>query len=74
MGTKVRTEITIEEVGGTTVDSNAKNRPVLIIESHWVAQAMGQTLVVLTIDGKRYSVVGAQVQAGVTNAMNRGGG
>lgn len=66
---RVRTEIDVLEVDGKVVDRNAKELPMLVIESDWRASG---SQIKLTIGGSTYIVAASHMLAGVHNATNRG--
>lgn len=70
---KVHCEVAVIEIDGKLVDNNAKDKPVVVVESDWRATSMSSpsNLIVLTIGGKKYGVQGADIETAVKNARNR---
>jgi hypothetical protein len=54
MTVKVRCEITILEIDGRAVDTNTKDKPVLVMESDW--RGVSHPNMILTVGGKKYTV------------------
>jgi hypothetical protein len=71
MTIRVRCEVTVVEVDGKVVDTNAKDKPVLIIEANWRPPGGANNLVDLSIAGHKYTVQGLDIETAVKNARNR---
>jgi len=67
---KIHCEVPVHEVDGQSVDSNAKDKPVIVVESDW-RQTTARTYVVLTIGGKKYTVDANDIATAVGNASTR---
>jgi hypothetical protein len=61
---KVSSQVSIQEIDSKSVPIGAQ--PTVTIKSHW----NDQTLVVLEIDGKNYSMNTMDIQAAIQNATN----
>lgn len=68
---KVRCEVAVTEVDGESVDSNAKNKPVLVLESDWRPKVNAVEMIVLVVGDHRYTINGSDVEAAVKNARNQ---
>jgi hypothetical protein len=64
---KVSNALTVYEVDGRDVPLGEKT-PSINISAHWNRRA----LVVVEIDGKKYSVIAEDIEAAVRNATNTG--
>lgn len=64
---KVESQVNVYEIDGKDTGPTI-DRPVVRVLSHWNANH----LVVLDIDGKRYTVVASNLEAAIKNARNAG--